>query len=211
MGVKSIVEPILALGSGAYSWVSAFLNSFLDHAPTLISSDARKAEYWKAIIDAAKLCPTWDEKQTGSRYHLTQLWSDLFGFSGHPSRAASAGWEAALLLLEEEVIAWCDVRLKDTDGVTAFSNFVASTNAKQMQRLGLKHIAGALPHMKQLTFGQDRLTPSLMGAVSHVHKTNPEIVAPGSDVASAFREILSYLAARLVPEAIELQSRMAAD
>jgi hypothetical protein len=210
MGVKTIVEPILALGSGAYYWVSAFLKSFLDHAPTLISSDARKAEYWKAIIDAAKLCPAWDEKKTGSRYHLTQLWSDLFGFSGYPSRAASAGWEAALLLLEEEVIAWCDVRLKDTDGVTAFSNFVASTNAKRMQRLGLKHIAGALPHMKQRTFGQDHLTPSLMAAVSHVYKTNPEIVAPGSDSASAFREILSYLAARLVPEAIELQSRIAA-
>ena len=209
-GVKAIVEPILALGSGAYHWVSGFLKNFLDHAPSLISVDARKAESWKAIIDAAKLCPAWDEEKTGSRYHLTQLWCDLFGFSGHPSRAASAGWEGALLLLEEEVIAWCDVWLKDTDAVTAFSNFVASTNTKRMRRLGLKQIAGALPHMKQRTFGQDRLTPSLIAAVSHVYKSSPEIVAPGSDVASAFREILSYLAARLVPEAIELQSRIAA-
>jgi hypothetical protein len=208
-GIEEIVEPIFSLGEGGHCWIETFLHNFFEHGPAIINDDAEKACYWKALITLAKSSPKWEVRKIGFRYHLKQLWCEILGFSGHPSRSAGVGWTRAVLLLKDEIVSWCKLWLRDSDAASAFASFVASTNSEQLQRVGIMQLGSALNTIEQHSWGHDRLTPSLMAALHNVWRVHPEIVAPGREASPAFHAILSYLTARLVPEAIELQSRVA--
>ena len=207
--LASVAQPILSLGAGAHSWIREFLHAYFRYGPALCNDDADFAQRWKALIDFTSHSPKWDYEKVNLKYFLEQLSCELLGFSGHPSRAAELALQGSLLLIEEDILAWCKAWLKHSDCVAAFARFVAATTSSRFIQLGVTELAHALVEFKQNARREEDLKSSLLAALSNVWKTCPDLVRPGGNVSVAFHRLLSLLTARLVPEALDLQAKVA--
>jgi hypothetical protein len=207
--VDTVAKPILSLGVGAHAWIADFLKAFFRHAPSLCLTPDDLAERWRALITFANNSPRWNPENVKLYYYLEQLYRDLFGMSGHPSYAADKGLAAPLLLLRKELGEWCERWLKDPDFAAAFARFLSTVEGHEIISFSLIHLAAALPAMQNRRSRNGDLEDALSAATHHVWKVENEIVRTPGQVSEAFRSVVSFLTARLVPEAISLQAKIA--
>ncbi|WP_158791510.1 hypothetical protein [Granulicella sp. L60] len=207
--LQTVAEPIMSLGAGAHYWISDFLQAFLRYAPGLCSSDTELADRWRALIKFASTSPRWDYDKVGLRYYLEQLYRDLLGISGHPSRAAAAELAGALAILRPELEEWCDRWLKDADFSAPFARFIGSVAAADMFAFGLARLAGVLPEIDKRNRRKTELDEALLVVVQQAWKSHRVLVRNPGSASDAFRRIVSYLTAQLLPQAIDLQSKIA--
>ena len=207
--VQTVAQPIMSLGAGAHYWIQDFLQAFFRYAPGLCMDDADLADRWRALIQFAASSPRWNYDQVGLKYYLEHLFRELLGFSGYPSRAADGALRGALVLLKPELVSWCDRWLKLSDAAAAFAKFVSGTNSHAFIELGLIKLADNLSSYGKNARRQEVLTSSLLAAVQHVWKSFPDIVRTVGPASDAFHKILSFLSALLIPEAIDLQAKVA--
>jgi hypothetical protein len=205
--MQSVGAPILSLGAGAHRWIGDFLNSFLLHAPSLCLSQEDLAYRWRALIDFTKTSPRWDYDKVGLRYHLEHLNRDLFGFTGHPPRAANLS--GALVILRPELQKWCDRWLSDPDFSAPFARFVGSVKSPEMVAFGLTGLAQVLPSPDTRGSRQRDLNDALLAVVQYVWKSHRSLTVTSSETGDSFRSILAYLTAQLIPEAIDLHAKIA--
>jgi hypothetical protein len=207
--LQAVAVPIMSLGAGAHDWISDFLHAFLRYAPGLCSSDTELADRWRALIELASTSPRWDYDKVGLHYYLEQLYRDLFGMSGHPSRAADSELAGALAILRPELEEWCDRWLKNADFSAPFARFIGSVAAADMFAFGLARLAGVLPEIDKRNRRKTELDDALLTVVQHAWKNHRVLVQTPGPASDAFRRIVSYLAAQLLPQAIDLQSKIA--
>jgi len=207
--VDTVAKPILSLGVGAHAWIADFLKAFFRHAPSLCSTPEDLAERWRSLITFANNSPRWNPENVKLHYYLEQLYRDLFGMSGHPSYAADKGLAVALLLLRKELGEWCERWLKDPDFVAAFARFLSAAEGREIVSLSLIRLAAALPAMQSRRSRNGDLEDALSAATQHVWKVENDLVRAPGEVSEAFRSVVSFLTARLVPEAISLQAKIA--
>lgn len=199
----------MSLGVGAHRWIGDFLNGFLLHAPSLCLSQEDLADRWRALIDYTATSPRWNYDKVGLRYHLEHLNRDLFGFTGHPPRAAADNLSGALTILRPEVQKWRDRWLSDADFSASFARFVSSVKSPGMVVLGLTRLAQVLPSPDTLGSRQKDLNDALLAVVQCVWKSHRSLTLTPSETGDSFRNILAYLTAQLFPEAIDLQAKLA--
>jgi len=204
-----VAKPILSLGVGAHAWIADFIKAFFRHAPSLCPAPEDLAERWRALIRFANNSPRWNPDNVKLHYYLEQLYRDLFGMSGHPSYAADKGLAAPLLLLREELGEWCERWLKDPDFVAAFARFLSAAEGREIVSFSLIRLAAALPAMQNRRSRNGDLEDALSAATQHVWKVENDLVRTPGEVNEAFRSVVSFLTARLVPEAISLQAKIA--
>ena len=207
--LESVANLVMSLGVGAHNWIKDFLHAFLRHAPQLCKTSQDLADRWKALIQISFDSEQWNYEKTDLKHDLVQLACEVMGFSGYPSRAADKALDGALQLLEGYVIAWCDRWLHIDDAAAAFARFISATNDRAYIELGLVKLNEQLDLYGKHARRDEDLTMSILAALQHVWKVFPEVVRatnPGSD---AFHKLLSFLSALMVPEAIDLQSRVA--
>lgn len=207
--VQAVAAPIMSLGAGAHRWIGDFLNGFLLHAPSLCLSQEDLANRWRALIDYAETSPRWDFDKVGLRYYLEHLNRDLFGFTGHPPRAAADSLSGALTLLRPELEKWCNKWLSDTDFSAPFARFVSSVKSPDMVAFGLNRLAQVLPSSDNRGSRQRDLNDALMSVIQYVWKSHRGFTLTPSETGDSFRSILAYLTAQLIPEAIDLQAKIA--
>jgi len=207
--MQSIGAPIMSLGAGAHRWIGDFLNGFLLNAPSICSSQEDLADRWCALIDYAETSPRWDYEKVGLRYHLEHLNRDLLGFTGHPPRAAADNLSGALVSLRPELEKWCDRWLSDTDFSAPFARFVSSVKSPDMVAFGLIRLAQVLPPSQTRNSRQRDFNDALLAAIQYVWKAHRTLTVTPSETGDSFRSILAYLTAQLVPEAIDLQTKIA--
>jgi hypothetical protein len=207
--LQTVAQPIMSLGAGAHYWIQDFLQAFFRYAPGLCMHDADLANRWRALIQFAASSARWDYDQVGLKYYLEHLFRELLGFSGYPSRAADGALRGALVLLKPELVSWCDRWLKLSDAAAAFAKFVSGTNSHEFIELGLIKLADNLSSYGKNARRQEDLTSSLLAAVQHVWKFFPDIVRTVGPASDAFHKVLSFLSALLIPEAIDLQAKVA--
>jgi hypothetical protein len=207
--LQTVAEPIMSLGAGAHYWIRDFLHAFFRYAPALCRGDSDLADRWRALIRFASNSERWDYDKVRLEYYLEQLFRELFAFSGYPSRAADSALDGALMLLKPELVSWCDRWLKLADAAAAFAGFVSTTSNREFIELGLTKLADNLSSYGKSARGQEDLTSSLLAAVQHVWKAFPDIIRTVSPASDAFHKILSSLSALLMPEAIDLQAKVA--
>ncbi len=208
-GLSTVAAPIMSLGAGAHHWITDFLKAFFRYAPTLCPTAEDLAARWNALITFAAGSPRWDPEVVKLRYYLEQLYRDLFGMSGHPSYAADKGISNALLLLRRELGEWCERWLKDPDFAAAFARFLSAAEGKEILSFGLIRLAAALPAMQSRRSRHGDLDDALLAAVQHIWKVETALVRTPGEVSEAFRSVVSYLTARLIPSAIDLQAKIA--
>lgn len=206
---NTVAKPILSLGVGAHAWIADFVKAFFRHAPSLCPTSEDLAERWRALIMFANNSPRWNPENVKLYYYLEQLYRDLFGMSGHPSYAADKGLAAALLLLLKELDEWCERWLKDPDFVAAFARFLSAAEGREIVSFSLIRLAAALPTMQTRRSRNGDLEDALSAATQHVWKVENDLVRTPGEVSEAFRSVVSFLTARLVPEAISLQAKIA--
>lgn len=207
--VEAVASPILSLGVGAHAWIADFLKAFFRWAPSLCPTAEDLAERWRALVAFTSSSPRWNAENVKLRYYLEQLYRDLFGMSGHPSYAADKGLAAPLLLLLRELGDWCDRWLKEPDFVAAFGRFLSASEGREIISFGIIRIAAALPAMQNRKSRNGDLEDALSAATQHIWKVENELVRTPGEVTEAFRSVVSFLTARLVPEAISLQAKIA--
>ncbi len=208
-GLSTVAAPIMSLGAGAHHWITDFLKAFFRYAPTLCPTAEDLAARWNALITFAAGSPRWDPEVVKLRYYLEQLYRDLLGMSGHPSYAADKGISNALLLLRRELGEWCERWLKDPDFNAAFARFLSAAEGEEILSFGLIRLAAALPAMQSRRSRHRDLDDALLAAVQHIWKVETALVRTPGEVSEAFRSVLSYLTARLIPSAIDLQAKIA--
>lgn len=199
----------MSLGAGAHRWIGDFLNGFLLHAPSLCLSQEDLAYRWRALIDYTKTSPRWDYDKVGLRYHLEHLNRDLLGFTGHPPRAAADNLSETLFILRPELEKWCDRWLSDTDFSAPFAWFVSSVKSPDMVAFGLTRLTQVLPSPETRGSRQRDLNDALLAVVQYVWKAHRSMTLTPSETGDSFRSILAYLTAQLIPEAIDLQAKIA--
>ena len=207
--MNTVAKPILSLGVGAHAWIADFVKAFFRHAPTLCPTPVDLAERWRALITFVNNSPRWNPENVKLHYYLKQLYRDLFGMSGHPSYAADKGLAAPLLLLRKELGEWCERWLKDPDFVSAFARFLSTAEGREIVSFSLIRLAAALPVMQNGRSRNGDLEDALSAATQHVWKVENDLVRTPGEVSEAFRGLVSFLTARLVPEAISLQAKIA--
>jgi hypothetical protein len=207
--MQSVGAPIMSLGAGAHQWIGDFLNSFLLHAPSLCLSQEDLAYRWRALIDFTETSLRWDYDKVGLRYYLEHLNRDLLGFTGHPPRAAADNLSGALVILRPELEKWCDRWLSDTDFSAPFARFVSSVKSPEMVIFGLNRLAEILPSPDTRGSRQRDLNDALLAVVQYLWKSHRSLTLMPSETGDSFRAILTYLTAQLVPEAIDLQAKIA--
>jgi hypothetical protein len=207
--LDTVASPILSLGVGAHAWIADFLKAFFRHAPSLCPTSEDLAERWRALILFANNSPRWNPENVKLRYYLEQLYRDLFGMSNHPSYAADKGLAAPLLLLLKELGEWCERWLKDPDFAAAFARFLSAVEGREIISFSLIRLAAALPAMQTRRSRNGDLEDALSAATQHVWKVENKLVRTPGEVSEAFRSVVSFLTARLVPEAISLQAKIA--
>jgi hypothetical protein len=207
--MNTVAKPILSLGVGAHAWIADFVKAFFRHAPSLCPTQDDLAERWRALITFATNSPRWNPENVKLHYYLEQLYRDLFGMSGHPSYAADKGLAAPLLLLRKELGEWCERWLKDPDFVAAFARFLSTAEGREIVSFSLIRLAAALPAMQNRRSRNGDLDDALSAATQHVWKVENDLVRTPGNVSEAFRSVVSFLTARLVPEAISLQAKIA--
>ena len=207
--MNTVAKPILSLGVGAHAWIADFVKAFFRHAPSLCPTPEDLAERWRALITFATNSPRWNPENVKLHYYLEQLYRDLFGMSGHPSYAADKGLASPLLMLRKELGEWCERWLKDPDFVTAFARFLSTAEGREIVSFCLIRLATALPAMQNRKSRNGDLEDALSAATQHVWKVENELVRTPGEVSEAFRSVVSFLTARLVPEAISLQAKIA--
>lgn len=109
----------------------------------------------------------------------------------------------------DKLEAWCSQWLSNSDSLAAFTYFVSVVTNRELSIFGLQKIADNLPDIGSGYRRDGELDATLLAAVQHVLKHFPDFTAPGAQLNPAFRKILSFLTALLVPEAIDLQSEIA--
>jgi hypothetical protein len=207
--LQTVAQPIMSLGAGAHDWIRDFFQAFLRYAPGLCTNDADLADRWRALVQFAATSERWNYDQIGLQYYLEHLFRELWGFSGYPSRATDDALKGALVLLKPELVSWCDRWLKLSDAAAAFAKFVSGTNYQEFIELGLIKLADNLSSSGRSARRQEDLTSSLLAAVQHAWKAYPDIVRIVGPASDAFHRILSFLSALLMPEAIDLQAKIA--
>ena len=207
--MQSVGAPIMSLGAGAHRWIGDFLNGFLLNAPSLCPSQNDLADRWRALIDYTETSPHWDYDKVGLRYHLEHLNRDLFGFTEYPPRAAADNLSGALVILRPELQKWCDRWLSDTDFSAPFARFVSSVKSPEMVAFGLTRLAQVLPSPDTRGSRQRDLNDALLAVVQYVWKSHRSLTLMPSKTGDSFRSILAYLTAQLIPEAIDLQAKIA--
>jgi hypothetical protein len=207
--MNTVANPILSLGVGAHAWIADFVKAFFGHAPSLCPTPEDLSERWRALITFANNSPRWNPENVKLHYYLEQLYRDLFGMSGHPSYAADKGLASPLLLLRKELGEWCERWLKDPDFVAAFARFLSAAEGREIVSFSLIRLAAALPAMQNRKSRNGDLEDALSAATQHVWKVENELVRTPGEVSEAFRSVVSFLTARLVPEAISLQAKIA--
>jgi len=210
VGAPMVAARVLGLGVGARQWIEDFLRAFFEYAPSICPDDPKTiADRWSALIDTAGASPRWRSDKVGLKYQLYGLYRELFGFSGYASRASGAAFENALLLMMDKLEIWCSQWLSNTDSLAAFAYFVSVVKHRELLIFGLQKIAENLPDIDSGYRRDGELNATLLAAVQHVLKHFPDLTAPGAQLNPAFRKILSFLTALLVPEAIDMQSKIA--
>jgi hypothetical protein len=207
--MDTVATPILSLGVGAHAWIADFVKSFFRHAPSLCPTPDDLGERWRALISFANNSPRWNPENVKLHYYLEQLYRELFGMSGYPSYAADKGLAAPLLLLLKELGEWCERWLKDPDFAAAFARFLSTAEGREIISFSLVRLAAALPAMQNRRSRNGDLEDALSAATQHVWKVENELVRTPGEVSEAFRSVVSFLTARLVPEAISLQAKIA--
>jgi len=207
--LQTVAVPIMSLGAGAHRWISDFFNAFLRYAPGLCPSDSELADRWRALIEFASTSPRWDYDKVGLHYYLEQLYRDLFGINGHPSRAAADELAGALAILRPELEMWCDRWLEDAEFSAPFARFIGSVAAADMFAFGLVRLAGVLPNIDKRNRRKTELDDALLTVVQQAWKCHRVLVQAQGSASDAFRRIVSYLTAQLLPQAIDLQSKIA--
>ena len=207
--LQTVAQPIMSLGAGAHHWIRDFLQAFFRYSPALCRSDSDLADRWRALIRFASNSERWNYDKVGLKYYLEHLFRELFAFSGYPSRAADSALNGALMLLKPELVSWCDRWLRFADAATAFASFVSATSNREFIELGLTKLADNLSSYGKNARRQEDLTSSLLAGVQHVWKAFPDIIRTVSPASDAFHKILSFLSALLIPEAIDLQAKVA--
>ncbi|HEY4358211.1 MAG TPA: hypothetical protein VGN16_20870 [Acidobacteriaceae bacterium] len=207
--MQSVAAPILSLGAGAHRWIGDFINGFLLHAPSLCLSQEGLADRWRALIDYTETSPRWDYDKVGLRYYLEHLNRDLLGFTGHPPRAAADNLAGALVILRPELEKWCDKWLSDTDFSAPFARFISAVKSPDMVAFGLTRLAQVLPSPDARSSRQKDLNEALMSVVQYVWKSHRSLTLTPSETGDSFRSVLAYLTAQLIPEAIDLQAKIA--
>lgn len=207
--MNAVAKPILSLGVGAHAWIADFVKAFFRHAPSLCPTPEDLAERWRGLITFANNSPRWNPENVKLHYYLEQLYRDLFGMSGHPSYAADKGLAAPLRLLRKELGEWCERWLKDPDFVAAFARFLSAAEGREIVSFSLIRLAAALPAMQNRRSRNGDLEDALSAATQHVWKVENDLVRTPGEVSEAFHSVVSFLTARLVPEAISLQAKIA--
>jgi hypothetical protein len=207
--MNTVAKPILSLGVGAHAWIADFVKAFFRHAPSLCPTPEDLAERWRALITFANSSPRWNPENVKLHYYLDQLFRDLFGMSGHPSYSADKGLAAPLLLLRKELGEWCERWLKDPDFAAAFARFLSTAEGREIVSFSLIRLAAALPAMQNRRSRNGDLEDALSAATQHIWKVENDLVRTSGEVSEAFRSVVSFLTARLVPEAISLQAKIA--
>ena len=207
--MESVGAPIMSLGVGAHRWIGDFLNGFLLNAPSLCPSQNDLADRWRALIDYTETSPHWDYDKVGLRYLLEHLNRDLLGFTGYPPRAPADNLSGAIVILRPELKKWCDRWLSDTDFSAPFARFVSSVKSPEMVSFGLTRLAGVLPSSDTRDSRQRELNDALLAVVQYVWKSHRSLTLTPSETGDSFRSILAYLTAQLIPEAIDLQAKIA--
>jgi hypothetical protein len=207
--MQSVGAPIMSLGAGAHRWIGDFFSGFLLNAPSLCTSQDDLADRWRALIEYTETSPRWDYDKVGLRYLLEHLNRDLLGFTGHPPRAAANNLSGALVILRPELKKWCDRWLSDTDFSAPFARFVSSVKSPEMVAFGLTRLAQVLPSPDTRGSRQRDLNDALLAVVQYVWKSHRSLTLMPSETGDSFCSILAYLTAQLLPEAIDLQARIA--
>ena len=104
---------------------------------------------------------------------------------------------------------WCDRWLKDADFSAPFARFVSSVEATDMFAFGLERLAAVLPEIDKRNRRKNELEDALLAVVQHAWKNHRKLIRTPGPASDAFRKIVSYLTAQLMPQAIDLQSRIA--
>jgi hypothetical protein len=131
------------------------------------------------------------------------------GFSGHPSRAADAGLQKPLALIEQELLTWCGTWLELEVCGAAFARFVASTSSRRFVQMGLVELARAMRPDRGSRRRQEDLTSSYLAALTNTWNSVPDLVRTGGDAGEPFHKLLTFLTALLIPEALDLQTKVA--
>jgi hypothetical protein len=210
VGIPMVAARVLGLGAGARRWIEDFLHAFFEYAASICPDDPKTiADRWSALIDVADASPRWRSDKVGLRYEVYGLYRELLGFSGYSSRASGTAFENALLLMMDKLEVWCSQWLSNTDSLAAFAYFVSVVKNPDLHVFGLQKIADNLPDISSTHRRDGELNLTLLAAVQHLLKDFPDLAAPGAQLSFAFQKILSFLTALLVPEAIDLQSKIA--
>jgi hypothetical protein len=78
-----------------------------------------------------------------------------------------------------------------------------------MVSFGLTRLAGVLPSSDTRDSRQRELNDALLAVVQYVWKSHRSLTLTPSETGDSFRSILAYLTAQLIPEAIDLQAKIA--
>jgi hypothetical protein len=207
--LAEVAAPVMSLGAGAHRWIRDFLHSFFRHAPSLCENDADLAQRWRALIHFTYDSPRWDYSTVHLSYPIEQLACEVMGFSGHPSRAADAGLQKPLALIEQELLTWCGTWLELEVCGAAFARFVASTSSRRFVQMGLVELARAMRPDRGSRRRQEDLTSSYLAALTNTWNSFPDLVRTGGDAGEPFHKLLTFLTALLIPEALDLQTKVA--
>jgi hypothetical protein len=112
-------------------------------------------------------------------------------------------------LLRKELGEWCERWLKDPDFAAAFARFLSAAEGEEILSFGLIRLAAVLPAMQSRKNRHGDMDDALLAAVQHIWKVENALVRPPGDGSEAFRSVVSYLTARLIPSAIDLQAKIA--
>ena len=198
---KGIWQPILAAGGPAHHWVEDYLRN--------VWRAARAADRWpttfpdlvKEMLVFASGADTWRGQYGDSDIDLAIVGLDRWGYSGMQERHGELMSE-----LQPEWAEWIRPRLIGSWFAQHVAQFLGQSAAVLLRRDGLEWLA---ERERSPAVGDSGLDEAVAELLLRVWLVEPVLLRGADNAASDARYLLSRLAGRGVPLAVELSARLA--
>lgn len=202
---RPLWKPILALGEIAHYWVESFVNMWcivgLQSAPASESF----LSLWEEMLDYVESEPTWSGAQRSFR--TAELQYLLLGLGATTLDLWSAEPAPVVARLAPRFERWARENLARRDDAARFASFLRRDGAAPLLSDGLSWLAAASTPATDRQ-RDNHYEEALGSLLDDVRRRTPEITPGAGADGEAYRSLLTRLADRQVPIALELISRM---
>lgn len=205
---RAIWQPILDIAAPGHYWVDSFLSMWCITGLQTAPAEERFISKWEAMLDYVESSAAWTAPQ--APFHSGELYDLLLGLGGTTLDLWSADQASVAMRLAPRYETWASSNLTRRDDAARFAQFLRRPGAAPLLSEGLVWLARA-DTPRSRWHHDDRYEDAIGTLLDEVARQHPGIPRGDDPAGEAYRSLLTRLADRQIPIALELIARMTSD